>query len=75
MNLRPFVKESGILVGGDAINIADGKIAGPNPQQSYDIELGAQSFEKIKKYPINALISYHYGYLNIKDSPRPVYFT
>ena len=62
-----LLKESGVLVGGDAINIADGKIAGPNIQQSYDIELAPQSFEKIKKYPINAVISYHCGYIRIDE--------
>ena len=32
-----YLKESGILVGGDAVNIADGEIIGPNPQHTYMI--------------------------------------
>ena len=62
-----LLKESGVLVGGDAVNIADEMIAGPNPQHTYDLELGLQSFEKIKKYPLNAVISYHCGYLKINE--------
>ena len=58
-----FMRESGILVGGDAVNIIDGKLTGPNPQHTFDMELGLQSMRKIEKYPKNALISYHCGYL------------
>ena len=62
-----YLRESGILVGGDAVNIAGGEIIGPNPQHTYDMELGLRSLEKAKKYPINALISYHCGYLKLRD--------
>ncbi|MCL2342289.1 MAG: MBL fold metallo-hydrolase [Firmicutes bacterium] len=60
-----FLQKSGTLVGGDAVNIADGKIIGPNPGYTYDMELGQKSLEKIKAWPIKGLISYHCGYLKM----------
>lgn len=60
-----FLRESGILVSGDAINITDGKPSGPNPQHTYDMELGKKSMEKAMKYPVKAMVSYHCGYLKI----------
>jgi len=62
-----FLRESGVLVGGDAVNIQDGKPSGPNPQHTYDMELGMKSMEKAMKYPVKALVSYHCGYLKMKD--------
>jgi glyoxylase-like metal-dependent hydrolase (beta-lactamase superfamily II) len=63
-----FLRESRIMVGGDAINIADGKTAGPNPQHTFDMELGLKSLEKIKAFPMKALISYHCGYLDLSKN-------
>jgi len=61
-----LLKESGILVGGDAVNIANGQLTGPNPQLAFDAGLAARSFDKIEKLGIRAVISYHCGYLQIK---------
>ncbi|MCL2496077.1 MAG: MBL fold metallo-hydrolase [Clostridiales bacterium] len=60
-----LLQESGIMVCGDAINIKDGEVAGPNPRYTFDMELGLQSMEKALKYPIKALVAYHGGYLRI----------
>ena len=62
-----FLHESGILVTGDAINITDGKPSGPNPQHTYDMELGLKSMKKAMKYPVKAMVSYHCGYLKIAE--------
>ena len=62
-----FLLESGVLVGGDAVNIQDGVPSGPNPQHTYNMELGMKSMEKAMKYPVKALVSYHCGYLKMKD--------
>lgn len=61
-----FLKESGVLVSGDAVNISDGKPSGPNPQHTFDMELGLRSMEKAMKYPVKAMVAYHCGYLKIK---------
>lgn len=61
-----FLRESGVLVSGDAVNIQDGKPSGPNPQHTYDTELGMKSMEKTMKYLIKSLVSYHCGYLKIE---------
>ena len=60
-----YLRESKIMVGGDALNIADGKMTGPNPQHTYDMELGLKSLEKAKSFDISGLISYHCGFLKI----------
>ena len=60
-----LLRESGILVGGDAVNIQDGALTGPNPQYTYDMALGMKSLEKIKALPMKGLISYHCGYLKM----------
>jgi glyoxylase-like metal-dependent hydrolase (beta-lactamase superfamily II) len=61
-----FLRESGILVSGDAINIKDGEPSEPNPQHTYNMELGLKSMEKAMKYPIKSMVAYHGGYLKIK---------
>ena len=60
-----FLWESRILVSGDAINIIDGKPAGPNPRNTLDMELGLKSMKKAMKYPVKAIVAYHGGYLPI----------
>ena len=60
-----YLRESRIMVGGDALNIADGQMTGPNPQHTYDMELGLKSLEKAKSFDISGLISYHCGFLKM----------
>ncbi|MCL2775900.1 MAG: MBL fold metallo-hydrolase [Oscillospiraceae bacterium] len=60
-----YLRESRIMVGGDALNIKDGQMTGPNPQHTYDMELGRKSLEKSKTFDISGLVSYHCGYLNM----------
>ena len=62
-----FLRESGILVAGDALNIKDGELIGPNPQHTYDLESALQAVEKVRAYPISAVIAYHGGYLEMKQ--------
>ncbi|MCL2375862.1 MAG: MBL fold metallo-hydrolase [Defluviitaleaceae bacterium] len=58
-----FLHPSRIMVCGDAANIADSAIAGPNPVHTADMETGMQSVEKIKQYPLSGIVAYHGGYL------------
>ena len=61
-----FLHTSRIMVCGDAANIEDGQITGPNPAYTADMTLGMQSVEKIKGYPIAGIVAYHGGYLAVK---------
>jgi len=60
-----FLRGSGIMVCGDAANIKDNAIAGPNPVHTADMDTGMQSVEKIKRYPMTGLVAYHGGFLNL----------
>ena len=64
-HISPFLRESAILVTGDALNITDGKLSGPNPQHTFDMELALRSVEKAKKFPLRALVAYHGGFLKV----------
>ena len=64
-----FLRSSSIMVCGDAANITDGAIEGPNPVHTADMDLGMQSLEKIKKYPMAGLVAYHGGYLAVDKAP------
>ena len=61
-----FLQASSIMVCGDAANIEEGNLAGPNPVHTADMELGSKSLEKIKGYPIAGVVTYHGGYLEVK---------
>ena len=61
-----YLRESKIMVGGDALNIADSQMIGPNPQHTYDMELGMKSLEKTRAFDICGLISYHCGFLEMQ---------
>jgi len=58
-----LLRESGVLVCGDAINIKDGELTGPNPLHTYDLDLAMRSVEKAKRKPFRAVVAYHGGYL------------
>jgi glyoxylase-like metal-dependent hydrolase (beta-lactamase superfamily II) len=60
-----YLKESRTMAGGDALNIEDGKLIGPNPLHTCDMELGLKSLEKVKAYDVSGFVSYHCGYLKV----------
>ena len=57
-----FLRQSGIVITGDAANIADGQLTGPNPQHTYDMTQGMRSFEKLKAYDCSGVVAYHCGF-------------
>ena len=57
-----LLQESGILVASDALNIADGKLVGPKPEHTYEMELGLQSAKKAQAHQFSSVISYHCGH-------------
>jgi glyoxylase-like metal-dependent hydrolase (beta-lactamase superfamily II) len=56
-----YHKPSKTLISGDSLNVVDGKLCGPRPSASSDIEMAVKSLEKYKKYDIDTVICYHGG--------------
>lgn len=56
-----YLKQSKTLIAGDALNIIDGKLVGPNPQNTPDMNLATESLKKFTNYDIQNVICYHGG--------------
>lgn len=56
-----YHKASKTLVAGDALNISEGKLIGPNPQNAWDLEKAIASVKKMAAYDIKQVITYHGG--------------
>lgn len=56
-----YLNESKVLITGDALGAADGKLIGPNPQVTPDMDLAIQSLKKLTNYDIDTVICYHGG--------------
>jgi glyoxylase-like metal-dependent hydrolase (beta-lactamase superfamily II) len=63
-----YLKKYKALVTGDAMNVVDGKLVGPNPQYTYKPEEALKSLEKLSNYDIQTVICYHGGLFN--DNPN-----
>jgi len=57
-----FLRQGRVMIAGDAANLADGQLTGPNPQHTYDMAQGLQSFEKLKAYDSQGAVAYHGGF-------------
>jgi len=49
------------LVSGDALNLTDGKLVGPNPLHTYDLATALTSLKKLADFDIENVICYHGG--------------
>lgn len=49
------------LVTGDALNLVDGALTGPNPQFTYDLFTARNSLKKLARFDIETVICYHGG--------------
>jgi len=58
-----LLRQGRIMVAGDAANIENSRIAGPNPQHTQDMAQGLESLEKLKAFYCRGLVSYHCGFL------------
>ena len=56
-----YLKKYKTLVAGDAMNVIDGELSGPNPQFTYNMKEAVNSLKKLSKYDINSVICYHGG--------------
>jgi len=62
-HIAVYLKESRIIVCGDAANIKDGQLAGSNPIHTHDMEQAEESLDKIKSYDLSGVVAYHTGFL------------
>ncbi|MGI6705894.1 MAG: MBL fold metallo-hydrolase [Clostridia bacterium] len=56
-----YLKKYKALVTGDAMNLMDGKLVGPNPVYTFDMDLARESLKKLSRYDIEKVICYHGG--------------
>ena len=61
-----LLRQGRVLVAGDAANIVDGQLTGPNPQHTQDMALGTRSFERLKACDYSSVVAYHVGLLRQK---------
>jgi len=65
-----YLKKYKTLVTGDAMNVVEGKLCGPNPQFTYNMEDALNSLKKLSKYNIKTVICYHGGIFSDKVNQR-----
>jgi len=58
-----LLKNSNVLITGDAANITNGTLTGPNPAHTPDMAQAAESFEKLKRLNPDFIVAYHGGLL------------
>jgi len=56
-----YLEQSKVLVAGDALNVSDGRLVGPNPQLTPDIDQATGSLKKLARYDIETVVCYHGG--------------
>jgi glyoxylase-like metal-dependent hydrolase (beta-lactamase superfamily II) len=56
--------KSKTLVSGDALNLVDGQLTGPNPLHTHDLPRAVESLKKLAEYDIERVICYHGGVLD-----------
>lgn len=56
-----FVREGGVLITGDAMNMQRDMLSGPNPQYTQDMKMAIRSLKRLRDYPIEAVLCYHGG--------------
>lgn len=56
-----YLRRGKILISGDALNASNGKLLGPAPQFTFDMDQALKSLKKLNQYNIEAVICYHGG--------------
>ncbi|HEY0222547.1 MBL fold metallo-hydrolase [Lactovum miscens] len=60
-----FLKESKLMICGDAANILGDQLIGSDPAMTWDNKLADESLEVIKSFNLSGAITYHTGFLKI----------
>lgn len=63
-----YLKQGKILIAGDALNVVEGRLLGPNWQYTFDMDLAVMSLKKLVRYDIEKVICYHGGLFT--DNPN-----
>ena len=56
-----YLESSRVLVAGDALNVSDGRLIGPIPQLTPDVDQATSSLRKLASYEIETIVCYHGG--------------
>ncbi|AQS06080.1 MBL fold metallo-hydrolase [Clostridium beijerinckii] len=56
-----YLRKYKALVTGDAMNVVNNELIGPNPEYTFDMEEAMESLKKLTKYDIETVICYHGG--------------
>jgi glyoxylase-like metal-dependent hydrolase (beta-lactamase superfamily II) len=56
-----YVEAARALIAGDALNVVDGALSGPNPVYTQDMALGYRSLEKLLPFDIECVYTFHGG--------------
>lgn len=65
-----YLKKYKVLVTGDAMNVVDGELHGPNPEYTFDMKQAVESLKKLAKYDIQTVICYHGGVFTNNPNKR-----
>ena len=63
-----FLRDSGIVIAGDALAIHKGNLAGPHPQMSEDMDMACRAVAHIADYPVRSVICFHGGWKETSPS-------
>ncbi len=59
-----YLEKYKTLIAGDALNVSDGRLAGPNPVHTYDMVQARKSLETLLNYDIERVVCYHGGLIS-----------
>jgi len=65
-----YLKKYKALVAGDAMNVLNGELHGPNPEYTFDMKQAKESLKKLEKYEIQTVICYHGGLFTNNPNER-----
>jgi glyoxylase-like metal-dependent hydrolase (beta-lactamase superfamily II) len=56
-----YLERGRTLIAGDALTAADGRLSGPNPGATMDMESAARSVGRLAQLDVQAIVCYHGG--------------
>ncbi len=56
-----YLEQSRVLLAGDALNVSDGRLVGPNPRLTPEMDQATHSLKKLARYEIGTVVCYHGG--------------
>ncbi len=62
-HLSLYHPSSKTLITGDALNIKEGQLSGPNPRFTHDMDQALESIHKLINYDLSRIILYHGGFI------------